>query len=360
VLAGTVKIWYAVTNGNGCTDSNSVNITVKALPVVSISDAADICEKGTVQLTGKDGGLTHTTGTWRSENEAIATVNTSGLVTGVLAGTVKIWYAVTNGNGCTDSNSVNITVKALPVVDIDGESDICEKDSVTLTGTPTGAGIWKSVYENIATVDANGKVKGISGGSAIIRYTVIENGCTDSASVSIEIKPLPVVSITGLSSICLGTPTQLSPNTGGTWVSNNPAVASVTNTGYVVGLTVGSATFTFTSTATGCSNTTDTVKVGTFPEVDPITSATGRNAFCVGDQLTLTGSPSGGSWRLSNKNAEIVGGNTNNPLTIKGNEIGKTYVSYTIGTGVCQSTATYLVKIVSTTPPTIIIGIERK
>jgi len=53
----------------------------------------------------------------------------------------------------------------------------------------------------------------------------------------------------------------LSPTTGGTWVSNNPSVATVDDGGNVTSVSAGTATFTFTETATGCSNTTGTLTV---------------------------------------------------------------------------------------------------
>jgi uncharacterized protein YjdB len=367
VLAGTVKVRYTVTNGDGCTDSADVTITVKALPVVTITGVNAICEEGKITLSGFDGGQSHTGGTWKSLDPTIATVDASGEVTGVLAGMATIRYTITNGVGCTDSADVSITVKALPVVTIEGKDTICVAGTLALTGKINGGtlstgftGTWKSVNPSIMTVDASGVVTGVSAGKDSIRYIVTNlDGCTDSVSVEIVIKPLPVVSITGLNSICIGNTTYLSPIKGGTWVSNNTSVATVdAKTGVVTGLATGSATFTFTDSITGCSNTTNPVQVGTFPPVDDIT-AVAKSAFCVDSTIQLTCATTGGTWKLSNTNATIVGTNTDNPVSIKGVMQGKTYVSYTVGTGVCQSTSTFLIKIVPATPPEIIIGFER-
>ncbi|MBK9734068.1 MAG: T9SS type A sorting domain-containing protein [Saprospiraceae bacterium] len=69
----------------------------------------------------------------------------------------------------------------------------------------------------------------------------------------ITINARPVVTIAS-TSICIGATTALTPSTGGTWVSSNTAVATVTNAGVVSGVSAGTATFTFTSTSTGCSS----------------------------------------------------------------------------------------------------------
>ena len=58
-------------------------------------------------------------------------------------------------------------------------------------------------------------------------------GCKAVANAAVNVHPKPVISISGGNPICSDQTSQLSPNTGGTWVSLNPAIASVTNTGLI-------------------------------------------------------------------------------------------------------------------------------
>ncbi|MDT8373450.1 MAG: T9SS type A sorting domain-containing protein, partial [Bacteroidales bacterium] len=98
------------------------------------------------------------------------------------------------------------------------------------------------------------------------RDTGSDPTCVSSAVFVIDAVPsAPEVSVVGLINILVGGTTTLSPTTGGTWASNNPLVASVSNAGLVTGLSVGSSTFTFTSSTTGCSNTTEPVTVVELP-----------------------------------------------------------------------------------------------
>ncbi len=83
-----------------------------------------------------------------------------------------------------------------------------------------------------------------------VRAVVNSTNYTDP--VTITVLPTPVVSFTGATTICPGSTTTLSPATGGTWKSNNTAVATVTNAGVVTGVSSGSVTFTYTRTD-GCS-----------------------------------------------------------------------------------------------------------
>jgi hypothetical protein len=88
----------------------------------------------------------------------------------------------------------------------------------------------------------------------------LSSGCR--TATDFVINAAPTVSITGSSSITIDGTTTLSPTTGGTWTSSNTSVATVTSPGGVVtGVSTGSASFTFTETSTGCSNTTSLVSI---------------------------------------------------------------------------------------------------
>jgi len=276
---------------------------------------------------------------------------------------VKYAFALT-ANGCVSYDTLTVTVNPLPIVSITGKAPICAKDTLLLTGVPSG-GSWtiESGGTGTATIGAsNGKLVGSVDGTVIVRYTYTNTyGCTNFVDSTITVKPLPIVSITGSNSICAGTTTQLSPTTGGTWTSSNPTVANVDNTGLVTGMTTGKVVFTFEDAATRCTSTTDSVEVGTFPLVAPIT---GTNTVCEAHSgsVTLECTTLNGVWTLNNADA-VITSQSNNPsparATIEGVSTGKVYVTYTVGSGTCQTKSTFLLKIVSATPPDIIIGIER-
>jgi uncharacterized protein YjdB len=60
----------------------------------TVSGNETLCVGSTAMLTPTVLG-----GTWKSEDESKATVDTDGKVTGVSEGEVDIWYIVTNGHG---------------------------------------------------------------------------------------------------------------------------------------------------------------------------------------------------------------------------------------------------------------------
>src|SRR5690606_10528955 len=90
--------------------------------------------------------------------------------------------------------------------------------------------------------------------------------------------------------------------TGGTWISTDPAVATITNTGLVTGLAAGTARFVFTQTSTGCaSDTSDVVTVTQGPAV----AITGDDELCIGETTTMSPT-SGGTWETSNASVATI------------------------------------------------------
>jgi hypothetical protein len=106
---GVATISYTKTDGNGCTAVATTNITASFnANQTGFAAGATICSGSTATLTG--------IGTWSSTNPLIATVNSSGVVTGVSAGnviikttsvsncvTTTIDYPVTINNSCCNA-----------------------------------------------------------------------------------------------------------------------------------------------------------------------------------------------------------------------------------------------------------------
>ena len=118
---------------------------------------------------------------WTSSNTSRATVSSTGLVTGVSAGTVTITYL--DNNGC--SRTASVTINALPT--ITGTLSACIGATTQLTGSasPAATNPWTSSNTGIATVSSTGLVTGVSSGTVTITYQN-NNGCSTTATVTIE------------------------------------------------------------------------------------------------------------------------------------------------------------------------------
>ena len=137
-------------------------------------------------------------------------------------------------------------------------------------------------------------------------YSLYINTNRGSAVTSNEVTVTvnqPTVSLAA-SSICIGGSTTASPSSGGTWMSNSPSIATITDAGVITaGSIAGTATFTFTESGpNGCSNTTSILTVDNTCQVITLTepavlsaTVTPTNATCFGGtgSISIT-SPSGG------------------------------------------------------------------
>ncbi|MRX42041.1 hypothetical protein GJU43_22420, partial [Flavobacterium sp. LC2016-23] len=167
VAAGTSVITYR--NSNGCTQT----LTVTVNPLPTITGTPTVCIGSTTQLTGS--ATPNASTPWTSATTAVATVDNTGLVTGVSAGTSVITYR--NSNGCTQT--VTVTVNPLPT--ITGTPAVCIGSTTQLTGsaTPNATTPWTSATTAVATVSNTGLVTGVAAGTSVITYRN-SNGCTQT------------------------------------------------------------------------------------------------------------------------------------------------------------------------------------
>ena len=185
---GSSVITYALPTGCLVTKTISIN----PLPT-AITGTATACAGATTTLTDVGGG------SWSSSNIAIASVGaTSGVVSGVTAGTANISYTLPTG--CAISTPVFIN--GAPTA-ITGVTNACVGGTTGLSDITTG-GVWSSSNTALAVINpASGVVTGVSAGAPTITYTISSTGCYITAPVVID--PLPAVySITGGGGYCAG------------------------------------------------------------------------------------------------------------------------------------------------------------
>lgn len=155
-------------------------VTVKNLTPTGVSLPSSLSliigESKTLTPTVTPSGAS-TSFSWSSDNSDIATVNSSGIVTGVKVGTTKV-KVTTNVGGYVAY--CNITVKEPPVaptkITVKDAINLYEGFTYTLVPTlqPDNAETtytWKSDNTNIATVSTTGKITAKGVGTATITIT---------------------------------------------------------------------------------------------------------------------------------------------------------------------------------------------
>ena len=324
VGAGTTTITYAMPGNCYITGTLTVNASPSA-----INGLMNVCVGLTTLLTD---GITG--GAWSSSNTAVGTINTTGTLTGIAAGTTTITYTMPGNCYITTV----VTVNPLPS-GINGTLTVCQGLTTALTNTVSG-GIWSSSNIAVGSVNAvTGIVTGISGGTTIITYTT-----TNCTPVTAVVTVNPVSPISGALTVCGGLSTQFSDAiTGGTWTSTNTGIASVGfSSGIVTGFTPGTATIIYTFTS-GCTTST-IITVNASP-----VAISGSLGLCIGNSITFSDISSGGTWSSSNT---AVGTIVATSGTFSALTTGTTTITYSVAAG-CNATATVTVNPL----PSLISGI---
>lgn len=367
ISAGAATIRYTITGCSVATSSRTVFVNAPISPG-TLSGNQDICIGGNTQLLS-----TTAFGTWSSSNPAVATVSSSGLVTGISAGTAELFYTLPASGGCpAPETNILITVTAPPDAGVlSGTQEVCEGGTRTFSSTISG-GTWSSGNPAVATVDpATGVVTGVSAGSAIITYTVSgSGGCSDDFETrSITVTPLADAgTLNGVAELCVGESTVFaSTSLGGTWTSSNPAVATINSTtGAVTAISSGSTTITYTVTGSGsCPDDIATRNLTINPLPSPSFTAAPSGVVCIGEEVTYS-TQSGQfdyDWQISGSNGidyTITSGgtSTDNSLTLTWLTQGtkQVFLSYSNSSG-C-SAAAFVGSSVSVSPlptPTFVV-----
>lgn len=119
--------------------------------------------------------------TWKSSNPNVATVNESGLVTGIKTGTVQI-IAMTPNN-ITATCTVTVKKPQITLEKAKAKVKVGKRVQIKATCSPDTKPTFKSQDKSIATVTANGLVKAKKKGKTVI--VVKANGVSKKFTVTV-------------------------------------------------------------------------------------------------------------------------------------------------------------------------------
>ena len=294
------------TTADGTNLSASCKVTVEPTKVTSITlsqNTASLHVGETVTLTAtvKPDDATDKTVTWKSSNDAVATVD-NGKVTAVALGEATITATTADGTNLTATCAITVNpIKAASITLSQTTAELFPGDKITLTATvlPENATdkrvTWMSSNSSIATVSEEGIVTAVAVGETTITAKTAD-GTNLTATCAVKVNPIKVSSITLSQTTATLYPTdqlQLTAtvlpdnatNKGIEWESSNTAVATVSE-GIVVAVAPGEAVITVRTTDGSNLSATCAVTVKPILATSITLSQTAANAT-VGDRLQL-------------------------------------------------------------------------
>lgn len=271
---GTTSINALAKDGSGISASATVNVIPTPADGIEIQTppSTEFKVGETIALTAvvTPDDASDKSIVWASDNNGIATVGTTGIVTAVNVGTVNI--KATNSAGISDEITLTViptlaeSISVLPSL-----LTLKVNESVALTVninpvTTTDKGVvFASSNSEVATVDEEGRISALSLGETMITART-NDGSNLAATCSVTVIPTPVEKVTisyeGPTSLQVGQTAQLAavvlPEDASdksiVWEVQNSSVINVSTNGLVTALGLGEAWVKATNSASGISD----------------------------------------------------------------------------------------------------------
>lgn len=182
-LSGAGSYSVVVTDANGCVSSANVTLLVNALPIVNASSNSPVC-LGQAILFNTSAGVSYS---WAGPGTFNSNQQNPSITSSANADAGTYYVHVTDTNGCTNTDSVNINIIDV-IINISSNSPSCNGEPINLNAGGGTNYSW-SGPDNFNSILQNPIIT--NGGFANTgTYTVTvtdANGCVDTASMFIQV-----------------------------------------------------------------------------------------------------------------------------------------------------------------------------
>ncbi|MBS1614088.1 MAG: hypothetical protein JST49_14810, partial [Bacteroidetes bacterium] len=306
--AGTysaIQVFHPTNPACGDTLANPIVLTSPTSPPPSNLTASATCVGGTLTLTANGTLLAWTgPGGFTASGSPVTRTN----ATTAMSGTYSVTQTV---SGCTSlPATINVTINSNPTVSATTSTPtICAGSTINLSATPSPTGtytyVWSgpngfnSTLQNPSITNASTA----AAGTYSVTVTSSTTGCVGSGStpsITVNAAPTPTAS-TSTPTVCSGGTISLTSSASpGTFTYSWSGPASFTSTAQnpsrtsVTTAMSGVYTVTATNTSTGCTATASTSNI-TVNQSPTVVASVGSPAYCTGQTISLSASPSGGT-----------------------------------------------------------------
>jgi uncharacterized delta-60 repeat protein len=269
------------TDGNGCQDKDTVTVTFFTIPTVNAGPDGSVCVGSPWPLNATG---TATSWTWNVHPSLSST--TIANPTATPTSQTEYFVTGTDGNGCTNIDSVTISTINLPGISAGPDKTICEGEDVQIIATGGLSYVWNTDPTLSSTTISNPFASPLTDNTYTVTGTDI-NGCSNTDMVTVFVDPLPNVSAGVDTAVCIGSSIQLQATGASTynWAAN-ATLSSTIISNPIADPTTPQTYFVTGTDGNGCQNSAQ-VMVDINPL--PIVSAGPDVAICIGDSTQLNG-----------------------------------------------------------------------
>ena len=320
----------------------------------------------TVSASGGSGTYTYQ---WQTSTDNVTFSDITGEVNTTYTAPIinsysKIYYRrkVTDNSTPTPNvsytNVLSITVDETPTTATASNIVLCSGTSTTLTGnTPSvGTGVWSYISGGTSTptITSNSSpTSSISGLASpytyVLRWTISSsnNICSSYANINLVTGSPAITSSTTASNCGPATLTLSASSNAGiiSWYTSSSGGSAVaTGTSYTTPLLSTTTTYYVDATGGGCTTLSRTAITATINPIPVVTNINGSNSICVGGNINLTNSTTGGVWS-STSNAIATVNSSSGTSTVTGVSAGTATISYTVTSNGCSNTVNQLINV---------------
>jgi hypothetical protein len=355
-----------------CTNNmtGSATVTINSLPADPGNPTSNSPQCADVGVTLTQSGSAPGGETWYWQTTPGGTSTADNGLT-YIAPTSGTYYIRSRNNttGCWSSGagSLAFTVNALPAGTLtaaetsgvaNNDNIICTGANVTFTAT---AGFTNYDFRVNGSSVQNGAgntyiTLSLTGSPSVTVVVTNSNGCNNTfGPLTITVNTLPTLT-NPQATICQGSTETLSPTSGGTWMSSNATIASITNAAVVTGNSAGSASFTFTNTTTGCaSTTTATTVIGAVAAPSAPALVSGSLPICAGAgnidfTVSTVANATSYTWSYTGSGVTGTGSGLGNTVTLNFSSTATPGNLTVVATNSCFTSAASTALFVSVTP----------
>lgn len=287
VSSGCGKDEPTPSGGNGGNETGPTTVAVTGVSLNKQTLSMVEGDSETLTATVAPSNATNKAVSWKSSDASVASVDNSGKVTAVKAGSATITVTTTDGSK-TATCSVTVTAKTIEVNDVgldESEMEMVAGDSYQFTVTlkPDNASdktlSWSSSDENVATVDNSGKVTAVSEGKVTITVKTSNPAQSASCDITVKAASIPVtgvnidswiinIGVNETAAIAYTIQPENATNKEVTFSSDNTDVVAVDSEGTLVGISSGSAKVTVTTVDGGFSSVCTVNVVGSVGTIE--------------------------------------------------------------------------------------------